>query len=91
MLRGSLCRLWICLHEEQIRPKELVGQFVFGGLVLIEPIISNPMLGETFEDSRTHFIAEKVVHNPLVMAYHAHGKGWELNGTSSGKTKFWGM
>lgn len=50
----------------------------------------NPMLGETFEDARTHFIAEKVQHQPLVMAYHAHGQGWELGGTSSGKTKFWG-
>ncbi|KAG6850320.1 hypothetical protein H0H93_014895 [Arthromyces matolae] len=51
---------------------------------------SNPMLGETFEDSRMKFIAEKVRHNPLEMAYHAEGKGWELNATSSGKTKFWG-
>jgi hypothetical protein len=48
------------------------------------------MLGETFEDVRTHFIAEKVVHNPLVIAYHSEGEGWELTGISSGKTKFWG-
>jgi hypothetical protein len=51
---------------------------------------SNPMLGETFEDSRMKFIAEKVLHNPFVMAYHAEGDGWELSATSSGKTKFWG-
>ena len=38
-----------------------------------------------------NFIAEKVVHKPLVIAYHAHGLGWELTATSSGKTKFWGM
>ena len=37
-----------------------------------------------------NFIAEKVVHKPLVIAYHAHGLGWELTATSSGKTKFWG-
>jgi oxysterol-binding protein-related protein 3/6/7 len=51
---------------------------------------SNPMLGETFEDIRMKFIAEKVVHAPLVIAYHAEGDGWELTSTSSGKTKFWG-
>jgi oxysterol-binding protein-related protein 3/6/7 len=51
---------------------------------------SNPMLAETYEEPRMHFIAEKVVHNPLVIAYHAEGEGWELTGTSSGKTKFWG-
>ncbi|KAG6861216.1 hypothetical protein C0995_002565 [Termitomyces sp. Mi166 len=50
----------------------------------------NPMLGETFEDPRMKFIAEKVRHNPLEIAYHAEGKNWELNATSSGKTKFWG-
>lgn len=36
------------------------------------------------------FIAEKVVHKPLVIAYHAEGPGWQLNATSSGNTKFWG-
>jgi oxysterol-binding protein-related protein 3/6/7 len=51
---------------------------------------SNPMLGETFEDQRMRFIAEKVRHNPLEMAYHAEGKTWELYGTSSARTKFWG-
>ncbi|KAJ7130101.1 oxysterol binding protein [Mycena crocata] len=50
----------------------------------------NPMLGETFEDARMKFIAEKVRHNPLEMAYHAEGPGWELYATSAGKTKFWG-
>ncbi|KAG5639369.1 hypothetical protein H0H81_003513 [Sphagnurus paluster] len=50
----------------------------------------NPMLGETFEDPRMKFIAEKVRHNPLEMAYHAEGEKWQLNATSSGKTKFWG-
>ncbi|KZT21678.1 hypothetical protein NEOLEDRAFT_1139089 [Neolentinus lepideus HHB14362 ss-1] len=50
----------------------------------------NPMLAETFEDSRMHFIAEKVSHQPVVMAYHAQGEDWELNATAAGKTKFWG-
>ncbi|GJE85969.1 oxysterol-binding protein-domain-containing protein [Phanerochaete sordida] len=50
----------------------------------------NPMLAETFEDPRMRFIAEKVCHNPVVLAYHAEGEGWELYATSSGKTKFWG-
>jgi oxysterol-binding protein-related protein 3/6/7 len=48
------------------------------------------MLAETFEDSRMKFIAEKVSHNPVIMAYHAEGDGWELSATSAGKTKFWG-
>lgn len=51
---------------------------------------SNPMLAETFEDVRMKFIAEKVSHNPVVIAYHAEGDRWELHGTSAGKTKFWG-
>ncbi|TFY59438.1 hypothetical protein EVJ58_g5773 [Rhodofomes roseus] len=50
----------------------------------------NPMLAETFEESRMRFIAEKVSHNPVILAYHAEGDGWELWATSSGKTKFWG-
>ncbi|KAG7099437.1 hypothetical protein E1B28_001288 [Marasmius oreades] len=50
----------------------------------------NPMLGETFEDNRMKFIAEKVRHNPVEMAYHAEGPHWELTATSAGKTKFWG-
>ena len=53
-------------------------------------IFSNPMLGETFEDPRMKFIAEKVSHNPVIMAYHAQGDGWELWASSAGRTKFWG-
>ena len=53
-------------------------------------IFSNPMLGETFEDPRMKFIAEKVSHNPVIMAYHAEGEAWELWATSAGRTKFWG-
>ncbi|KIK71255.1 hypothetical protein GYMLUDRAFT_33393 [Collybiopsis luxurians FD-317 M1] len=50
----------------------------------------NPMLAETFEDPRMKFIAEKVRHNPVEMAYHAEGDNWEFYATSAGKTKFWG-
>ena len=49
------------------------------------------MLGETFEDPRMKFIAEKVSHNPVIMAYHAEGEGWELWASSAGRTKFWGL
>lgn len=55
-----------------------------------DPFKSNPMLGETFEDERMKFIAEKTRHNPVEFAYHAEGPGWELTATSAGKTKFWG-
>lgn len=48
------------------------------------------MLAETFEDVRMKFIAEKVSHNPVIIAYHAEGHGWQLDATSAGKTKFWG-
>lgn len=48
------------------------------------------MLAETFEDVRMKFLAEKVSHNPVIVAYRAEGKGWELNAISAGKTKFWG-
>jgi len=48
------------------------------------------MLAETFEDVRMKFLAEKVSHNPVIIAYRAEGNGWELNATSAGKTKFWG-
>lgn len=48
------------------------------------------MLGETFEDRRTRFIAEKVSNHPLIMACHAEGEGWEWWATSAGKNHFWG-
>jgi Oxysterol-binding protein len=51
---------------------------------------SNPLLAETFEIPQLKFVAEKVSHHPVVMAYHAEGEGWELYATSSGRTKFWG-
>ncbi|QRV91561.1 oxysterol binding protein [Ceratobasidium sp. AG-Ba] len=50
----------------------------------------NPMLGETFEDTRLGFIAEKVSHHPPIMACHAQGEGWEFWCTSGAKNKFWG-
>ncbi|EIM83378.1 uncharacterized protein STEHIDRAFT_123815 [Stereum hirsutum FP-91666 SS1] len=50
----------------------------------------NPMLAETFEDPRMKFISEKVCHQPVILAYHCEGEGWEHYASSSGKTKFWG-
>jgi hypothetical protein len=51
---------------------------------------SNPLLGETFEDIRMNLIAEKVSHQPPIMALHAEGKGWRYWATSTAKNKFWG-
>ena len=56
----------------------------------MDRLYSNPMLAETFEDIRMNFLAEKVRHNPLEIAYHADGHNWQLNATSCGKTTFWG-
>lgn len=53
-------------------------------------VFSNPMLAETFEDPRMKFISEKVCHQPVILAYHCEGEGWEHYASSSGKTKFWG-
>jgi hypothetical protein len=53
-------------------------------------LTSNPLLAETYEIPELKFISEKVSHNPVIIAYHAEGEGWELYSTSSGKTKFWG-
>lgn len=50
----------------------------------------NPVLGETFEDRRTNFIAEKVCHHPTVLACHAHGNGWEYWATSEATSSFTG-
>ncbi|KAE8215535.1 hypothetical protein CF327_g1207 [Tilletia walkeri] len=54
----------------------------------------NPLLGETYECVREQkhmrFLAEKVVHQPPVVAFYAEGKGWKAQGWSSVKNKFWG-
>lgn len=54
----------------------------------------NPLLGETFEcvreDKRFKFVAEKVVHQPPIVASYAEGKGWKCQGWSAVKNKFWG-
>lgn len=60
-------------------------------LILSLVSCSNPMLAETFEDPRMKFISEKVCHQPVILAYHCEGEGWEHYASSSGKTKFWGM
>ncbi|GAC72658.1 oxysterol-binding protein [Moesziomyces antarcticus T-34] len=54
----------------------------------------NPLLGETFEcvrdDKHLRFLAEKVVHQPPIVAFYAEGKGWKAQGWSAVKNKFWG-
>ncbi|SPO21762.1 related to OSH3 - Member of oxysterol-binding protein family [Ustilago trichophora] len=54
----------------------------------------NPLLGETYEcvreDKHWKFLAEKVVHQPPVVAFYAEGKGWKAQGWSAVKNKFWG-
>ncbi|PWN23725.1 hypothetical protein BCV69DRAFT_264967 [Microstroma glucosiphilum] len=54
----------------------------------------NPLLGETFEcvreDKHLRFIAEKVVHQPPIVASYAEGNGWHLSAWSAVKNKFWG-
>ncbi|KAJ9624886.1 Oxysterol-binding protein 3 [Taxawa tesnikishii (nom. ined.)] len=54
----------------------------------------NPMLGETYElvreDLGFRFVAEKVEHHPLRMAFQADGAGWSLGQTASPVQKFWG-
>jgi oxysterol-binding protein-related protein 3/6/7 len=47
----------------------------------------NPMLGETFEDIRNNFIAEKVSHDPPVMACHASGQGWSYDAVTQAKQR----
>lgn len=54
----------------------------------------NPLLGETFEcvreDKHLRFIAEKVVHQPPIVASYAEGKGWRCQAWNAVKNKFWG-
>lgn len=54
----------------------------------------NPLLGETYEcvreDVNLRFIAEKVVHQPPIVATYAEGKGWHCEGWNTVKNKFWG-
>lgn len=54
----------------------------------------NPMLGETYElvreDLGFRFIAEKVSHRPVQLAYHADGKDWSLTQSPMPTQKFWG-
>jgi hypothetical protein len=54
----------------------------------------NPMLGETFElvreDLGFRFIAEKVSHRPVQLAYQADSKDWSLTHSPRPSQKFWG-
>ncbi|KAI8394249.1 Oxysterol-binding protein-domain-containing protein [Radiomyces spectabilis] len=54
----------------------------------------NPLMSETYEcirpDRGFRFIAEKVCHNPNIIACHAESKNFKFWQTCQGKTKFWG-
>ncbi|KKK24508.1 hypothetical protein ARAM_002361 [Aspergillus rambellii] len=54
----------------------------------------NPMLGETYElvreDMNFRFIAEKVSHRPVQLAYQADSKDWSLSQSPRPTQKFWG-
>ncbi|RJE26687.1 Oxysterol binding protein [Aspergillus sclerotialis] len=54
----------------------------------------NPMLGETYElvreDRGFRFIAEKVSHRPVQLAYLADSKDWSLAQSPMPSQKFWG-
>ncbi|KAE8145062.1 oxysterol binding protein [Aspergillus avenaceus] len=54
----------------------------------------NPMLGETYElvreDLGFRFVAEKVSHRPVQLAYHADGKNWSFAQSPMPTQKFWG-
>ncbi|KAJ5692123.1 hypothetical protein N7462_001546 [Penicillium macrosclerotiorum] len=54
----------------------------------------NPMLGETYElvreDYGFRFIAEKVSHRPVQLAYQADSREWSLAQSPKPSQKFWG-
>lgn len=54
----------------------------------------NPMLGETFElvreDRGLRFLAEKISHRPVRMAYQAESEHWTLTQSPLPSQKFWG-
>jgi hypothetical protein len=54
----------------------------------------NPMLGETYElvreDRGFRFIAEKVSHRPVQLAFHAESASWTFTQSPLPSQKFWG-
>lgn len=54
----------------------------------------NPMLGETFElvreDRGLRFLAEKISHRPVRIAYQAESEHWTLTQSPLPTQKFWG-
>ena len=54
----------------------------------------NPMLGETFElvreDRGFRFLAEKVSHHPVQLAYQAQSSTWSFTQSPMPSQKFWG-
>ncbi|EST06283.1 Oxysterol-binding protein [Kalmanozyma brasiliensis GHG001] len=84
--------------EDWVDRISLVGAFAVSGYASTKLRNSrkpfNPLLGETFEcvreDKNLKFLAEKVVHQPPIVAFYAEGKGWKAQGWSAVKNKFWG-
>ncbi|KAI1619812.1 Oxysterol-binding protein-domain-containing protein [Exophiala viscosa] len=54
----------------------------------------NPMLGETYElvreDRGFRFVAEKVSHRPVQLAFHAESSQWTFTQSPLPSQKFWG-
>lgn len=54
----------------------------------------NPMLGETFElvreDQGYRFVAEKISHRPVRMAWQAESENWTITQSPLPTQKFWG-
>ena len=54
----------------------------------------NPMLGETYEliqeDKGFRFVAEKVSHRPVQLAFHAEASDWSMTQSPKPMQKFWG-
>lgn len=54
----------------------------------------NPMLGETYElvreDKGFRFVAEKVSHRPVQLAFHAESAQWSFTQSPKPLQKFWG-
>ena len=77
--------------DDPVERVSLVAVFAISGYACTRIRASrkpfNPMLGETFEDIRNNFIAEKVSHDPPVMACHATGQGWSYEAVTQAKQR----
>lgn len=84
--------------SDSVERMQLVGAFAISSYASTAQRTTrkpfNPLLGETYEcvraDRDMHFIAEKVVHRPPVVASYCFGKGWKVSAATSVRNKFWG-